>query len=85
MILGNDTNNFQTQNNATYTQKPIQNYHTTQTSNVSSINLGIDGNKYVSENRAHFAHKDSSMKPVDKNRILDFRSAHFHMGFPNKN
>lgn len=48
MILGNDNCNFQTQNNATYTKMPITNYHNTQRSNISSINLGGDNNNFHS-------------------------------------
>lgn len=82
MILGNDKPNFETQNNATYVKMPINNYHVTQRSNVSNINLGGDGNGFVSEHRQNFAHKESTAQPVDKDRIRDFRSAHFHFGFP---
>ena len=85
MILGNDNPAFQTQHNSTYTKMPIENYHVTGRSNVSNINLGNDGNKFLSENRAHYLHKDSNAQPVDKDRILDFRSAHFKFGFPDKN
>lgn len=82
MILGNDKPNFETQNNATYVQMPLSNYHITQRSNVSSINLGGDANAFKSEHKQNFAHKDAVAQPVDKERIRDFRSAHFHFGFP---
>ena len=85
MILGNDRSNFETQNNATYTQKPIQNYHSSQRSNISSISLGTEGNNFLSQNKASYIHKDSGAQPVDRNRVLDFKSAHFKMGFPDKN
>lgn len=61
---------------------PLNNYHITQRSNVSSINLGGDGNAFKSEQKQNFAHKESVAQPVDKDRIRDFRSAHFHFGFP---
>lgn len=48
MILGDDKTNFQTQNNSTYVQKPINNYHITQKSNVSNIKLGNDNNGFLS-------------------------------------
>lgn len=48
MVLGNDKSNYQTQNNATYTPQPINNYHNNQRSNVSSINLGGDGGAFTS-------------------------------------
>lgn len=84
MVLGNDKSNYETQNNATYTQMPINNYHSTQRSNVSSINLGGDNNAFKSEHKQSYAHKDSAAQPVDKDKIRDFRSAHFHFGFPDQ-
>ena len=82
MILGNDKPNFETQNNATYVAMPINNYHVTQKSNISSISLGGDANGFSSEQKQNFAHKESTAQPVDKERIRDFKSAHFHFGFP---
>lgn len=32
-----------------------------------------------------FAHKEAAYHAVDKDKIRDFRSAHFHFGFPNQN
>jgi len=36
---------------------PINNYHITQKSNVSSISLGGDANGFLSEHKQNFAHK----------------------------
>lgn len=84
MMLGNDRSNFMTQNNATYTEKPIDIHYANQTSNLSHISLGADSKNYESENKANFLHKEAVSKPVDKARVLDFKSAHFQMGFPEK-
>ena len=62
--------------------KPIANYHITQRSNTSNISLGADPNAYSSENKGNFYHKQGESKPVDKERVLDFKSAHFKFGFP---
>ena len=57
MMLGNDKTNYNTQNNVTYVQKPIANYHVSQKSNLSHIEMGKGGQNYSSENKANFLHK----------------------------
>lgn len=77
MILGNDKSNYQTQNNSTFVSMPISNYHITQKSNVSNINFGGDGNAFTSEQKYNYSHKETGPHQVDKEKIRDFRSAHF--------
>lgn len=61
---------------------PINNFHITQKSNVSNINLGGDQNGFLSEQKQNFSHKEHIAQPVDPERIRDFKSSHFHFGFP---
>ena len=44
--------------------------------------LGGDGVNHHSEAKTQFAHKESGYQSVDKNRVLDFKAAHFQVGFP---
>ena len=44
--------------------------------------LGADSGNYHSEAKKQFAHKESGYQSVDKNRVLDFKAAHFKVGFP---
>jgi hypothetical protein len=61
---------------------PLTNYHNNQKSNISNINFGGEGNVFLSEQKYNYAHKECGPQTVDKEKVKDFRSAHFQFGFP---
>jgi hypothetical protein len=81
-MLGNDDANFLTSNNVAYGSKqaafssaPKRNYDT-------NVDLGSHQISYCSEHEQHFHHKTNVAQGVDKQKVLDFKKAHFQFGFP---
>jgi len=65
-MLGNDQNNFQTQNSVAYKNIPGEKYHVHKQSNTSNIDLGSGHSSYASENKQHFFNKEANKEAVDK-------------------
>lgn len=49
---------------------------------ATNVLLGADGGAYNSEAKTQFAHKEGGYKTVDRDRVLDFKAAHFKVGYP---
>lgn len=81
-MLGYGNNNYQTSSLASYSKKA-----TTGTvppahrQNQNSIVIGNDPSNFNSEQRQQFLHKNTNYQAVDKDRVLDFKRAHFQLGF----
>lgn len=71
-----------TSNAATHNIKPISNSKGPGRSYQTNISLGTDGGQFNSEHKTQFSHKNGEIQSVDKQRVLDFKSAHFKFGFP---
>jgi hypothetical protein len=86
-MFGNDQATFETQNAVVYKSIPqASNSFIHQESNSSNINFGSDKVAYASECQQRFtSHKSPERQIVEKDVIQDFRSAHFHFGFPQEN
>jgi len=82
LILGYDQHHYTTSNAASHNLKPITNNQAPVRNYGTNITLGGDHNHYHSEQKTQYAHKDSAMETVSKDKVLDFKSAHFHFGFP---
>ncbi len=82
LVLGYDNNHFLTSNAATHNIKPILPSVANTRSYGTNINLGSDSGHYSSEQKAQFAHKTSTKQTVEREKVLDFKSAHFQFGFP---
>ena len=82
MVFGFGSGNYQTSNNAAHNSKPISSIKTLERSYGANVILGADTSNYQSEAKNQFAHKESGYQSVDKNRVLDFKAAHFKVGFP---
>lgn len=82
LVFGYGNTAYQTSNNAAHNAKPIAVNRAAERNYGTNVILGGDGGNYHSEQKSRFAHKEAGYQGVDKNRVLDFRSAHFHMGFP---
>jgi hypothetical protein len=82
LVLGYDNNKFLTSNAATHNIKPILPVSANSRSYATNISLGTDQGQFHSEQKAQFSHKNSSKQTVEKEKVLDFRSAHFQFGFP---
>jgi hypothetical protein len=82
LILGYDKGAFVTSSQAELGPKAISANNRVQRSYEGNVVFGGDGNNYHSEQRSQFAHKESGYSKVDKDRVLDFKSAHFQFAFP---
>lgn len=82
IVLGYDPNAYTTSNAASHNAKALPNSKAPARNYGTNIVLGGDGPHFHSEHKAQFAHKDSTKESVDKQRVLDFKSAHFKFGFP---
>lgn len=79
MILGHQPVNYTSQNADTFTKK--ENVGTKPVGKMpTNVDLGSDSAPFQSTHKQAFDHKISTTMPVDKNRIRDFRSAHFAFG-----
>jgi hypothetical protein len=82
LVFGYGNTAYQTSNNAAHNSKPIAPNRAAERSYGTNVIFGGDGGNYHSENKSRFAHKEVGYQAVDKDRVRDFRSAHFQMGFP---
>jgi hypothetical protein len=82
LVLGYDQGQFVTSNAAIHNAKPLNASTGKGRSYVTNINLGSDQGHFHSEQKAQFSHKNSTTQAVEKEKVLDFKSAHFQFGFP---
>jgi hypothetical protein len=82
LVLGYDNNKFLTSNAATHNAKPLLPAPANTRSYGTNISLGTDQGQFASEQKAQFAHKNASKQTVERETVLDFKSAHFQFGFP---
>jgi hypothetical protein len=65
-----------------HNSKPIAQSKAQERNYGTNVVLGGDGGHYHSEQKTQFTHKASGYQTVDKERVHDFKKAHFQMGFP---
>lgn len=82
LVLGYDQPAFTTTHSTSHAPKPLTNNKNVQRNYGTNVVFGGDSGNFHSENKAQFAHKEANYQNVDKDRVLDFRSAHFKFGFP---
>lgn len=81
MVLGNQNPHYQTQSSATYVNRSSSAARPIKASD-GGISLGNEKSSYMSSNKMDYAPKYNSVSKVDKEKIRDFKSAHFKLGSP---
>ena len=81
-MFGFGQNGYQTSSGTAHNSKPVASSKPVERTYGTNVVFGGDAGNYHSEQKAQFPHKDSGYKAVDKDRVLDFKKAHFQMGYP---
>ena len=82
LVFGFGGTGYQTSNHSAHDSKPVAASKPIERTYGNNILMGADPISYHSEQKAKFAHKEADYQTVDKERVRDFKKAHFQMGFP---
>ena len=82
LTLGYDGDHYQTSQGASHNSKPVQPFKHIGRSYGDNIVLGDSHGGYELTSKTQFRNKPANYEQVDRERVLDFKAAHFKLGFP---